>query len=492
MRTESVILLVMLPMIAAGLNVLVLLPCHGGHFTAVTTIIMPVCKVHNCTVLEIGTICEKKLKPIREKVDFEYVQRHVFSGDFEFESFWDAIVNSASLFMEVDRKIGEVFDQYFTENRDKIDVFIGETGFTRSIIMAEKHNIPIVLSCSVEQGGVESLQEKIHQSSFETILIKLMMYDAVIDDIIKLRQSYGLPAIDDQGGFTTAEYFGRFPMIFPTTPNFFPRPHPSATYHFIGAMRNEEVAKPLSPEMLQWMKKDKTPLVYISLGTHTVLAEEVVKEFVDAVNKQSKLKFIFSMSAGLEKVITAGGFESNDKLLFSKYLPQYTLLGHPDLKVFVSHGGSGSTIDSIKLKMPLILFPQMGDQVYNAKVVVDNKGGIQIDEFKYEKIEAAYDEIMKDYSSYKTQLGKMADDFNKHENPADLNKFIEKIAAKKKVTMIEKLPFEVNTPANVKAYRIFIWSLYGMALLGILSVVGIGYCIKRCCFSAKPKTEKKD
>merc|ERR1712110_494127 len=54
-----------------------------------------------------------------------------------------------------------------------------------------------------------------------------------------------------------------------------------------------------------------------------------------------------------------------DNILLSSWLPQQDLLAHPNLKVFVTHGGLLSLQEAIFHKTPLVGVPLGNDQVPN-------------------------------------------------------------------------------------------------------------------------------
>merc|ERR1719322_1314480 len=54
-----------------------------------------------------------------------------------------------------------------------------------------------------------------------------------------------------------------------------------------------------------------------------------------------------------------------DNVFISNWLPQNDLLAHPNLKVFVTHGGLGSTQEALTHAVPLVGVPINGDQMAN-------------------------------------------------------------------------------------------------------------------------------
>jgi len=51
-----------------------------------------------------------------------------------------------------------------------------------------------------------------------------------------------------------------------------------------------------------------------------------------------------------------------------KWLPQMALMQHPDMKLFITHGGYGSKIEAFCSAVPMVIVPRFAlDQFYNAK-----------------------------------------------------------------------------------------------------------------------------
>ena len=68
---------------------------------------------------------------------------------------------------------------------------------------------------------------------------------------------------------------------------------------------------------------------------------------------------------------------SNIKVV--EWLPQNDLLGHKDIKAFVSHAGHNSVYESAYHGVPVVAVPLFADQFANAKKVEQFELGIAVD-----------------------------------------------------------------------------------------------------------------
>lgn len=55
------------------------------------------------------------------------------------------------------------------------------------------------------------------------------------------------------------------------------------------------------------------------------------------------------------------------------------ILGHPNVKVFISHGGMLGTIEAIYNGKPIVVIPQFGDQAHNARKLERKGVGVFLD-----------------------------------------------------------------------------------------------------------------
>lgn len=68
-------------------------------------------------------------------------------------------------------------------------------------------------------------------------------------------------------------------------------------------------------------------------------------------------------------------------IFISKWMPQYDILAHPNVRLFISHGGLFSTMESVDRGVPLLIVPFFGDQHRNGRRV-ENAGYGRVLEFE--------------------------------------------------------------------------------------------------------------
>lgn len=80
----------------------------------------------------------------------------------------------------------------------------------------------------------------------------------------------------------------------------------------------------------------------------------------------------------------------------SKWVPQQDVLGHPNIKAFITHGGFGGTTESVYHGVPLVGIPMFGDQNLNMEKAQATGFAITLDyvTLTEEKLTAALNEVM--------------------------------------------------------------------------------------------------
>lgn len=81
-----------------------------------------------------------------------------------------------------------------------------------------------------------------------------------------------------------------------------------------------------------------------------------------------------------------------------EWLPQVEILAHPALKVGLTHGGFGGTLEFISFGVPVVIWPHFGDQNDNSTLLVEAGAGVELCRKK------KHDTTIEAMSTYKTKV----------------------------------------------------------------------------------------
>ena len=340
--------------------------------------------------------------------------------------------------------------------------------------MAEKETIlfEAIVQSSGLPPGVEHIQDKIPFNLFESLIYKVL-FTPCFDWIDKKRAELDLPDLDFQGRFIKTEYVNRFPLLIPTSPAIYPEPHPSAEYLYVGGYRDEKNFGRFETQLELWMNSSDLDIAYISLGTQASIEESLMLDFIKELRHQKKYRVIWSLSLGLTRIADKHNLWSQNRaeLFLSNYLPQYKLLGHPKVKIFVTHGGLGSLIDLVKQRVPAIAIPLYGDQFTNAMKIEQLSIGIQLGKFIFADVDRSISFIRENYKNFTKNLKIYNKELSSYEDPKTLNDYIEKISSRKQVTIQYSMKYQSNSPRYILIWKTIACSFYAFVVY-ILCKVG--------------------
>ena len=135
-----------------------------------------------------------------------------------------------------------------------------------------------------------------------------------------------------------------------------------------------------------WLdSKPPASVVYISFGSIVGLKQEQIHEIAYGV-LNAGVQFLWVMKpphddAGLELPVLPEGFleKVGEKGKIVRWSPQEQVLAHPSVAFTVSHCGWNSSLEALSSGAPVVAFPQWGDQLINAKFLVDEfKVGVRL------------------------------------------------------------------------------------------------------------------
>ncbi|KAH9636336.1 hypothetical protein HF086_012601 [Spodoptera exigua] len=154
-----------------------------------------------------------------------------------------------------------------------------------------------------------------------------------------------------------------------------------------------KVVKKAVQDLQKLMDEAKNGVIYFSMGSIVQsdgMSEQMQKSILDMFSKY-KQTVIWKFESDMKDDIPP-----NVHLV--KWAPQQSILAHPNLKLFITHGGQLSTSEAIHYGIPLVGIPVMADQVLNM-ISVANKGfGIKVtlSEDMIPELDAAVQQVLTD------------------------------------------------------------------------------------------------
>lgn len=139
----------------------------------------------------------------------------------------------------------------------------------------------------------------------------------------------------------------------------------------VGGLHIKNSTQNMELELQQFLDNAKYGVVLISWGS-MIRAETMPETMLDGVLKAiraSKQRFVWKWENDTIP-------DKPDNLFISKWLPQREILCHPNVKVFMTHGGLMGTSETVYCGVPVIATPMYGDQFLNAAALVRRGMGI--------------------------------------------------------------------------------------------------------------------
>jgi MGT family glycosyltransferase len=231
---------------------------------------------------------------------------------------------------------------------------------------AKVAGLPNVCTCAVI-FGIASYRAKPSKEVFlrrmrflASQITKLPDYIRIWRQIGTLRNQYSLESLK-----FTLQYFGDLNIVF-TSKEFLPySEHLDGSYRFVGASFSDDQVPLEFP-----FPTGNRERIFVSLGT---------------VFSGDKAFYLLCKDAfkhlDVQVVMTTGGKSDlrslapwPENFFVTPFLPPPRVL--PTASVFISHAGANSVNESLYYGVPLIMYPQMGEQRFTAECVVRKRAGV--------------------------------------------------------------------------------------------------------------------
>ncbi|XP_023245843.1 uncharacterized protein LOC106639852 [Copidosoma floridanum] len=177
----------------------------------------------------------------------------------------------------------------------------------------------------------------------------------------------------------------------------------------VAGLHIEENDETLSPELKEWMDEGKYGVVYFTLGSMVLMETMPVEQLKGIFSALKKIAPIRVLVKIVDKSKLPSGLPKNVKTL--PWTPQIPLLAHPNLKLFITHGGLGGLIEALHFGVPMIGIPLFSDQFRNCKLFVAKQMmvTISLEKLSEQTLDSAlqtvlYDPIYKEKSVYYSKL----------------------------------------------------------------------------------------
>ncbi|KAL5556079.1 hypothetical protein UlMin_038315 [Ulmus minor] len=122
---------------------------------------------------------------------------------------------------------------------------------------------------------------------------------------------------------------------------------------------------------IEWLdKREPNSVVYVNYGSVTTMTDQHFKEFAWGLAK-SKHSFLWIVRPDVVEGVDSEALpeeyfeEIKDRGLLASWCPQQEVLEHPSVRVFLTHCGWNSIMETICAGVPVICWPFFGDQQTN-------------------------------------------------------------------------------------------------------------------------------
>ena len=113
--------------------------------------------------------------------------------------------------------------------------------------------------------------------------------------------------------------------------------------------------------------------LFVSLGSQNFYHPEIFQTIIDAVAGWDDLQLILSVGSMDPQLL----HHVPDDAILQSYVPQLALMEQTDL--FITHGGSNSTMEALSYGLPVGVVPLCNDQFFQARMVESAQVGVVLD-----------------------------------------------------------------------------------------------------------------
>ncbi|XP_078181839.1 gallate 1-beta-glucosyltransferase 84A24-like [Carex rostrata] len=125
-------------------------------------------------------------------------------------------------------------------------------------------------------------------------------------------------------------------------------------------------------DCLEWLDKQAPhSVIYISLGSIVTFTKEEMAEMAHELTTNGR-PFLWVVRPDCHELLPQGFLEEvKERGMVVGWSPQDSVLNHSSTGCFLTHCGWNSVLETLTAGVPVIAYPQWGDQVTDAKFLID-------------------------------------------------------------------------------------------------------------------------
>eukprot|EP01084_Bolivina_argentea_P155299 270638_1 len=135
-------------------------------------------------------------------------------------------------------------------------------------------------------------------------------------------------------------------------------------------------------ELLEWINRESTHILYISMGSVHLLPENAIQHIYNLTvkhSKDNKYRVLWALRQSIYENVSNKELE-REHFKISGWVPQFEVMQHEKIKVFLTHAGGNGIVEGLYSKTPMILYPLKGDQPFNAKRTAELECGVVVND----------------------------------------------------------------------------------------------------------------
>ncbi|XP_069675722.1 UDP-glucosyltransferase 2-like [Periplaneta americana] len=225
-------------------------------------------------------------------------------------------------------------------------------------------SINMLKTCRTVLNNEEVLNLKNSNATYDVVITQLLGSDCLIEEMLKKHFGNDCPSL--------YELQRSISLILVNSHFSINTPRPAVpTFVEVGGLHINSDGK--LPEHLEiYLNGAKAGVIYFSMGSlirSETFTNNKLRAFIDAFSQLPQRV--------LWKASHVSGLPANVKT--AAWVPQLEVLNHPNVRVFITHGGNLGTQEAIYAGVPMVGIPMAHDQPLNVKNCVSKGVAVQLD-----------------------------------------------------------------------------------------------------------------